>query len=289
MFKIKGNYPYPILLENTIDYKNSTIKARYLYKGLKNAHSIKIECEINNQGIQQLIAEKKACYCVQIESPNAMYRNMFEFYDKDEINILLANDEVIDYIDIGLAILVKEDIDNFENEDFVEAYNGIKMKISKNEILGVCQNVRKLIVLNDETLKEVHSIFNLQKNMEINYITYDPNHDRILIQVPEDIGNYYLTSKGKKENITVLNSILFMPVLTSVINDMKEGEDEFASRPWFKTLIIKMTEIVKEKQMTREELFENPYETAQMLLKNISVESINEFKKLLENQEGDDE
>ena len=30
--------------------KNSTIKARYLYKGLKNAHSIKIECEINNEG-----------------------------------------------------------------------------------------------------------------------------------------------------------------------------------------------------------------------------------------------
>ena len=35
MFKIKGNYPYPVLLEDNIDYKNSTIKARYLYQGLK--------------------------------------------------------------------------------------------------------------------------------------------------------------------------------------------------------------------------------------------------------------
>ena len=289
MFKIKGNYPYPILLEDTIDYKNSIMKARYLYQGLKNAHNIKIECEVNNDEIKELISKRKACYAVQIESPNAMYRNMFEFYDNDEISITIRNDEVIDYIDIGIAILVKEDIENFESEDFVDAYKNIKMKINKNEILGVCQNVRKIIVLDEEVLKEVHSIFNLQKDPEINNVTYDPNYDRILIRVPEEIGNYYLTSKGNKEKITVLNSILFMPVLTSVINDMYGAEEEFSARLWFKTLNNKINEIIKEKHMTREEIFENPYETAQILLKNITVESIKEFKKLLDNQEGDDE
>lgn len=289
MFKVKGNYPYPILLENTIDYKNSIIKARYLYQGLKNGHNIKIECEINNDEIKRLIQDKKVCYAVQIESPNAMYRDMFEFYDEDEISITLRNDEVIDYIDIGLALLVKEDIENYQNEDFVDAYKDIKMKISKNEVLAVCQSVRKIIILNDEILKEVHSIFNLQKDSQINNITYDPNYDRILIKVPEEIGNYYLTSKGNKEKIIVLNSILFMPILTSIVNDMKDAEEEFANRLWFKTLINKINEIVKEEKITREEAFNNPYETAQSLLKNIAVESINEFKNLLECQEGDDE
>jgi len=289
MFKIKGNYPYPILLEDSIDYKNSTIKARYLYQGLKNGHNIKIECVVDNTEIKKLIEDGKACYVVQIESPNAMYRNMFKFHNANDINITLGNDEVIDYIDIGIAILVTEDIENFESEDFVDAYKGIKMKINKNEILGVCQNVRKIIVLDDEILKEVHSIFNLQKDSNIDYITYDPNYDRILIKIPEEIGNYYLTSKGNKEKITVLNSILFMPILTSIVNDMKEAEEEFSSRLWFKTLTNKINDIMKEKHMTREEIFENPYETAQMLLKNITVESINEFKKLLDNQEGDDE
>ncbi len=289
MFKVKGNYPYPILLENTIDYKNSIIKVRYLYQGLKNGHNIKIECEINNDEIKKLIQDKKVCYAVQIESPNAMYRDMFEFYDEDEISITLRNDEVIDYIDIGLALLVKEDIENYQNEDFVDAYKDIKMKISKNEVLAVCQSVRKIIILNDEILKEVHSIFNLQKDSQINNITYDPNYDRILIKVPEEIGNYYLTSKGNKEKIIVLNSILFMPILTSIVNDMKDVEEEFANRLWFKTLINKINGIVKEENITREEVFNNPYETAQALLKNISVESINEFKNLLEDQEGDDE
>lgn len=289
MFKVKGNYPYPILLENTVDYKTSIIKVRYLYQGLKNGHNIKIECQINNDEIKKLIQERKVCYAVQIESPNAMYRNMFEFYDKDEINITLKNEDVIDYIDIGLALLVKEDIEDYYNEDFVDAYKGIKMKISKNEVLAVCQSVRKIIILNDEILKEVHSIFNLQKDSNISNITYDPNYDRILIKVPEDIGNYYLNSKGNKEKIIVLNSIIFMPILTSVVNDMRDGEEEFANRLWFKTLVNKINEIVKEENITREEAYNNSYETAQLLLKNISVESIYEFKNLLESQEGDDE
>lgn len=289
MFKVKGNYPYPILLEDSIDYKSSSIKARYLYKGLKNGHNIKIECEIKNEEIQRLLEDKKICYAVQIESPNAMYRKMFEFYYGDEISIILRNDEVIDYIDIGLALLVKEDIEEYTNQDFVDAYKDIKMKVNKNEVLAVCQNAKKIIVLNDEVLKEVHSIFKLQKDANINNITYDPNYDRILIKIPEEIGDYYQTSKGDKEKITILNSILFMPVLTSIVNDMKDAEEEFANRLWFKTLTNKINELIREKEITREEAFNSPYETAQVLLKNISVEAINELKKILENQEGDDE
>ena len=289
MFKVKGIYPYPILLENTIDYKNSFIKASYFYKGLKNEHNIKIKCEINNDEIKKLIHDRKACYAVQIESPNAMYRKMFEFYDEEEINIIVKNDEVIDYIDIGLALLAKEDIDDYQNEHFVDAYKGIKMKVNKNEVLAVCQSVRKIIILNDEILKEVHSIFNLQKDSQINNITYDPNYDRILIRVPEKVGNYYLISKGNKEKIIVLNSILFMPILTSIINDMNGSEEEFSSRLWFKTLTNKINELIKKENITKEEALNNSYETAQALLKNISVESIEELKKLLENQEGDDE
>lgn len=289
MFKIKGNYPYPILLEDTIDYKTSKISARYLYRSSKNSHNIKIECEINNEEIKKLIEDKKACYAVQVESPNAMYRKMFEFYNNDEISITIENDEVIDYLDIGIAIIAKENIENYQNEDFVDAYNNIKMKVGKNEVLAVCQNVRQIITLNDEILKEVHSIFNLKKDDNINYVTYDPNYDRILITVPKEIGDYYLKCKGMKNIITILNSILFTPVLTSIINDMHEAEEEFSSRLWFKTLNNKINEIIKEEQVTREMIYDNPYEYAQKLLKNVTIESIYELKKLLEIQEGDDE
>ena len=218
-----------------------------------------------------------------------MYRKMFEFYNNDEISITIENDEVIDYLDIGIAIIAKENIENYQNEDFVDAYNNIKMKVSKNEVLAVSQNVRQIITLNDEILKEVHSIFNLKKDDNINYVTYDPNYDRILITVPKEIGDFYLKCKGMKDIITILNSILFTPVLTSIINDMNEAEEEFSSRLWFKTLNNKINEIIKEEQVTREMIYNNPYEYAQKLLKNVTIESIYELKNLLEIQEGDDE
>ena len=288
MFKVKGNYPYPILLEEPIDYKTSTINVRYLYKTMKNGHKIKIECDITNQKINKLIKEKKACYAVQIESPNALYRKMFEFFDNNDITIELKNEEVIDYIDIGVAVLVKKDIDNYSNEDFVDAYQGINMKVQKNEILAVFQNVRQIIISNNETLKEVHSIFKLQKSKEIEYITYDPNSDRILITIPEDIGKYYQCCKGKEKEINILNGLIFTPVLTSIINDMKDGEEVFSNRLWFKTLNNKIEEIIKTEKVTKESVFENPYEIAQKILKNISIQAINNFKILLEEQEGDD-
>jgi len=289
MFKIKGNYPYPILMEEKVDFKTSIIKVRYLYQCLKDGHVIKIECDVQNEEIKQLISNKKACYAVQIESPNALYRNMFEFYDEDDIKIKLGNDEVIDYIDIGIAILAKQDMPNYKNEDFVDAYEDINMKVGKNEILAVCHNVRQIIISNNETLKEVHSIFNVQKNSEIDNIKYDPNHNRILIMVPEETGNIYLKSRQSKEKIRILNSILLMPIMTNIINDMKECEEEFSNRSWFKTLIKKMDEIAKEKNTSRESLLENSFETAQILLKNITIDSIKEFKHLLESKEGDEE
>lgn len=289
MFKNKGNYPYPVLLEDNIDYKTSIIQAKYYYKGLKEGHQIRIECQIENDEIKKLIEENKAFYAVQIESPNAMYRQMFRFFDGSEMCITLKNSEVIDYIEIGVAIIANEDIENFQNKDFIEAYEDIKMKVNKNEILAVCESVTKVIALEDETLKEVHSIFNVQKDAEIDNITYDPNKDRILIRMPEDIANFYLKSKGSKERLIILNTMILTPILTGIVNDMKEGEEEFADKLWFKTLSNKIDEIIREKEITREEIFENAYETAQILLRNIVVDAIHEFQKLLEIQEGDED
>lgn len=282
MFKVKGNYPYPILLEEPNDYKTSYISVRYLYQALKDAHKIKIECQINNNKILDLIENKKVSYAIQIECPNAMYRKMFEFYDKDEMIITIPNDEVIDFIDIGLALLVKEEIENFENEDFIDAYKGIKMNINKNEILGVCQNVRQMIISNNEIFKDVHSIFKIKKEKDAEHITYDPHHNRILIRIPEKIGFYYLSCKEFKQRIDVLNAIIIMPVLTNIITDMKEDESELSGYKWFKTLTKKINEIMKEQKLTKEEMFNNQVLTAQLIMKNISVKSIEEFKEIIE-------
>ena len=84
MFKNKGNYPYPILYETPVDFKTSKIVATYLHRTCKDGHVIKVNCEVNNEYIRKLIDDKKVCYALQIESPNAFFRQMYEFYDADK-------------------------------------------------------------------------------------------------------------------------------------------------------------------------------------------------------------
>ena len=284
MFKIRGNYPYPILRESTEDYKNSSINVIYYYKTLKSGHKFKILCEINNKEILNLIQEKKACYVVQVESPNALYRKSFEFYDPNDIEIELKNDEVIDFVDIGVAVLAKEDIENFYSDDFDDIYKGISFKIFKNEVLGVFQNVRQIITAQNDILKELHSVFKFVKKDGINELTYDLYQDRIEIDIPTEIGQYYQERKERKEEIRILNSLICMPVMTGVIIDMQDGEEEFSSRLWFKTIRHKIEEIAKKEKKNVEEMYLDPFGTAQKILKNILIESIKDFRTLLQDE-----
>ena len=53
-------------------------------------------------------------------------------------------------------------------------------------------------------------------------------------------------------------------------DELKEAEDEFASRLWFKTLNSRINDLIKEEQISREYIYENSYEYAQKILKNVT-------------------
>ena len=284
MFKIKGNYPNPILLDTPIDFKTSKLQIRYLYKSQKNGHVIKIECDINNNEINELIKSKKVCYAIQIESPNAFFRKMYEFFDEKDIEIFLSNDEIVDYIEIGVALLAKEEIESYINSDFIDEYQGIDMKVAKNGLIGVFPSVKQPIISKQEILKEVTTIFNIEENENAKEITYDTSRDRIRVTIPSDIGEYYKRCKGNNDRINILNSLIFVPVLSSVLADMSiENEDDsFSSKLWYKSLYVKIEELSKKNNKSIEELLENSFETAQHLMHDLLINSVRTFKILID-------
>lgn len=295
MFKIKGSYPYPILLSEPIDYKRSVLEVVYRYQSLKNSHSLLINCKVKNREIEKLIKDKKACFAIQIESPNAFFRKMYESYD-EETTIELSSNEVIDFLDIGVAILAKENINNYKNHDFVSEFKSIEMSVEKNEIIGVYPSVRQIIASKDEILKEINSIFNIKKSDEANVISYDPHPQRILVTVPTSIGNYYLNNKEDKDIRDILNAIILIPVLTCVLGDMlneeenSNDEESLSSNAWYKTLNNKLEEIMKEQNTTREQLLNDQHTTAQLIMKNITIDAVKKLKAKFEIiEDGDDE
>lgn len=284
MFKNKGNYPYPVLYETPIDFKTSKIEAIYSHTVCKDGHIIKVECEINNEYIKNLIDDKKVCYALQIESPNAFFRKMYEFYDADNIEVKLSNMEVIDTLEIGFALLVKEEIKEYYCDDFLDVYKDIQMDIHKNELLGVCENVKIQIISKQEVLKEVTTIFNLEENDEAKRISYTTNRNRITVTLPMEIGEFYKKSKGNPQQILVLNSLILVPVLSGVLTDMVNAceDDGLSGKLWYKTLYSKVKELAIKQERQPEELLEDSFYTAQIIMRDILVNAIKTFESYVD-------
>lgn len=284
MFNVKGNYPYPVLLEETRYFKNSYIHAEYFKSSSKNAHKIRIVCELNNDEITQFIQEGKAVYTVQVESPNAFYRKIFQFSNPN-IEITISNDEVIDYINIGVAIVATEDIENYTNKDFINEYQDITFSIKKNEILAICDPRNDIeITYEGEVLKEVKNIFKLKKTEE-KFMSYNLENERILVFVPKDYLNTYVQYKKleSKDVINILNTTIFLPILTNVIADM--GEESNLSKIWYKTLKKKIKEIAEQEKRNVEDCLQEPLETAQKLLKYPMIDVIASLRDIMEGME----
>ena len=268
MFKINGNYPYPVLLEEEKYFKSSTIHAEYYKSATEDEHIIRIDCLLDNEQILKMIEEGKAEYIVQIESPNAFYRKVFCFSNSDNIEIRISKDEIIDYIDMGLAIIAREDIYNYENDDFIDEYKGINFDIKKNEMLAIANPRKNIEIFYDgEILKEVKNLF-LFKRSDTNMVSYNNDGDRIVVYIPQDLLNKYAEYKnyGNKSAITILNSLVFVPVLTGIINDMILIDDISKYKTWYKTLKFKIESIAKEEKRDADACINEPLETAQKLL-----------------------
>lgn len=284
MFKIKGNYPYPVLLEENKYFKNSYIHAEYFKSSNKTEHKIRIVCDLKNEKIEQLIQERKAIYTVQVESPNAFYRRIFQSTNPN-IEITISNDEVIDYIDIGVAVIATEDIEDYTNNDFIDEYQGIEFNIRKNEILAICDTRNNIEITYDgEALKEVKNIFKLKKTDE-EFMSYNLENERITVLIPKDFLNTYIQYKklGSKDTIGILNTTIFLPILTNVIMDMEDERN--LSKVWHKTLSKKIKEIAEKEQRSIEDCLQEPLETAQKLLTYPMIEVVTNLKNIMEGME----
>ncbi len=285
MFKINGNYSHPILTYEPIDYKKSTFMVEYSHKAVKTGHYFKIKFDVFNEEIKHIIDSKLVCFSIQVESSKAFYRKNFETYDY-EYEIFLSNNEVIDMVEIGTALLVKESIKAFKSEDFVDDFEDMTFDLKKNEVIGVYPSIKKDIYSKQEVLKEVSSIFTIIEDEEVNSISYDTSNNKIKVTLPKDVSDYYKKCKNndKKYNLQIINAIIFVPILTGVISDMLNFEevDNYSSFAWYKTLISKMEKYEREAGVSVEKQKDDAFETAQRLMKNINIESIKTFVRINE-------
>ena len=282
-------YPYPVLWNKNDDYKKPSkfsveIEAKENFKNIK----LKINFLLKDKEIERLIKENKAEYVVHIEATSTYFRELISTRET-EINYDLKDNDILGRLQMSFFILAKEDILDYKNSSFNEDYSGESFHLKKGSIIAIADGYRFDIEKNDDNLEKVSSIFSIcqKETVEQTGMTVDMNSDKIRIALNKtDYINYHQLSQNSN-NINIINSIIILPALIFIFEQLKKDFDEndFADYKWFRAL-EKIFE--KNKQNLNKELLENQLsiDLAQRIL-NYPIERA--FNSLKDENDGDDE
>ncbi|SHK77321.1 hypothetical protein SAMN02745136_03308 [Anaerocolumna jejuensis DSM 15929] len=236
----KRLYTYPVLSEEKDDYKSSVYDVDFQYR-MNGVNNLLLEFNItlNNEEIRKLLLDGKAEYVIHIECTNTAFRTTLHSIT-EQSNIDIPVGRIFGKLEVIALIVLKENINHFENSDWNEDYNGISFDLAKGSILGY-KNLPALdIVKNYEELTSASSIFKIYKRLTTEEKPMDVNIDSSLIKIGLGTQEYETYSRfcKKAQFQPILNSMLVFPALVYVFEELKQeiGIEANQGKAWYISL-----------------------------------------------------
>lgn len=230
-------YPYPILSAFNDDYLDSSFDFEVNWSNNNGKVVFDIELSLNNSQIEQLLEENKAEYLVHIECSYSFYRSIF-ITSQNKIKIELEEDELVNTTQICVFIIAKENLKKYTNKNFNQDYSDLSFDLVKGSIIAIGGEWD--LRLEKETENHMPSIFSICK-LDKENLSYNIDEDKIIIGLPvEDYENYNLGGKSNEQTIDIINSILIIPALNYVFDELSEdissAQERFGERRWYKVV-----------------------------------------------------
>lgn len=233
-------YPYPVLGAGRPDYVISSFNSNINTRIEFNCFVVDVEFSLNDDVLIKRIADGSAAYVVKVECSNTAFREKYQTNDLHcEIRIDLNN--IKSLVTVYTYVVALKDIHDYQNPNFNNMYNGIKININKANILAEGYGKRIYLDDNDFEYKDSDSLFRVQKITDnVQWIDVSYHHDDyVLIRMSEEFYNKYLMlSRGRyKETIF---SIIMLPVLVALLNTMAYDNEEHEGKKWFNIIVEKL-------------------------------------------------
>ena len=91
-----NNFPNPVLINNNMDYDNSSFDIILENSSIDNdLLKLNLKYELDCGGLAEFVKEEKAKAIIKIQSVGTPYREIFEFGDKKEILINIKKQQII--------------------------------------------------------------------------------------------------------------------------------------------------------------------------------------------------
>ncbi|GGA80152.1 hypothetical protein [Ornithinibacillus halotolerans] len=275
--KINTSYPYPVLFMNNDDYLNSSFNSSIEVQESFGEVRIQVRFELDNDGINSLIEDKRATYLVHIECGQTSYRNAFSSFNKI-LDIAIPSELLRGKVEIHSFITANERIEDYTNDKLNEWYADSLITFEKGNILAIGEAIETTLYEDNTELLNLPSIVKVIKSHRNEFMEVEIQSDTITVALPTYEYNQYATNAKSRLKQTILSNVI-LPSLVYVFSKINDNRDDLAEYTWYQVL----EKIFDENNLRIEDVGTDALSSlkaAQMVLRKPLKASFEEIEKL---------
>lgn len=263
------HFPHPVLSNDRDDYIESSFDSSLEINHIADKLEFKVNCSLKNDDIKKLIIDGKANIIYRIESPQTMYRDVYNMELGD--NKFYINENCLKgKITVESYIVAMKDINDFRSEDFHGDYEDLTFNLIRSDILAIGEKNNFRLDKDIEELYNIPSIFLISRVDDENQdmrISFEGDKINILLCNEDYINQQNLSNIPKYQPI--LHSMIIMPALIYLFTELRdepyERFEELSEKRWFKSLdsVLRKVDLSLDQFDIRQE---TPYKLAQLIL-----------------------
>lgn len=218
-------FPYPTI--NNIGLRNCFKETTYAFKcnDYNDGQNYILEdacVEINNENIKRLMSEGYLGVGLIIECSTTVFRKMYEITIEPQ-TIKIPIGDLRDRVEISCYIYAKKEIEKFQDDDFLEDYNGYSFKIDKNDIIAIDDGYTTVIDYDESIDKKVSSIFQIIRDKSADSMVIEKKAKKIVISLPDEEFTYYDNLRRKDNFQNIFFSMIAIPALTYCLKEFQDA------------------------------------------------------------------
>ena len=247
-----NNFPNPVLINNNMDYNDSTFDVILENSSIDNdLLKLNLKYEIECNSLAEFIKEGKAKVIIKIQSVGTPYREIFEFCDKKELLISINKNNLAKKISIEGYIIASDNIKNFHPAELNELFFKSQIfNIRKGDILALHPGY-SLPLDSSELEGPVASIFQIIKNEELKEsvdVILDTDTEKINIHLNKRAYESYIKIRSQKVLDKYLAAAIVLPALTEALFYIASDEQNsdkpsvYEDKRWYRQIKRKIEE-----------------------------------------------
>ena len=210
--------PYPILQEDTDDYKTGSLEAKFdcNHEGAKLLFNVDIH--LDESVLSELVTSGKASFVILIQSGTTFLRTI-KRTDKPQLSFSVDKREAGSELVLTPYLIANEDIEDYSNSNLHEDY-GNTIFIPKNGILAA--GISRVITIQRGDLKIAQTICEFE-SCKTEEIEYDEFGDKIVIRLPKELYSVYHYSHNNVK--LAYTAMIAIPILIDLTEKYFIGEE----------------------------------------------------------------